>query len=175
MLFRNSNASLGLKGQYEPWFCKCHANKDQQTAFLLSFCFNVIGCCNRDFTWKKSIFFPFIISFYRIYDSSGFRISAAKISGCFSGWAFVSRTADPWSVSSPLLHSMWGVDKQSSELSNQVSSLAANLRWTATASVCLCCVMTLSVSWSLGRGVTLIMSSTFCIRATDCNSVRKPL
>lgn len=31
-------------------------------------------------------------------------------------------------VFSPLVHSMWGVDKQSSELSSQVSSLAANLR-----------------------------------------------
>lgn len=47
-------------------------------------------------------------------------------------------TPDPWSVFSPLVHSMWGVDKQSSELSSQVSSLAANLRWTATTSVCVC-------------------------------------
>lgn len=44
----------------------------------------------------------------------------------------------PWSVFSPLVHSMWGMDKQSSELSSQVSSLAANLRWTATTSVCVC-------------------------------------
>ena len=32
------------------------------------------------------------------------------------------------SVFSPLVHSMWGMDKQSGELSSQISSLAANLR-----------------------------------------------
>ncbi len=60
-------------------------------------------------------------------DAAGFRL------GFLVAW-----TPDPWSVFSPLVHSMWGVDKQSSELSSQVSSLAANLRWTATTSVCVC-------------------------------------
>lgn len=57
---------------------------------------------------------------------------------CELGWGLVAWTPEPWSVFSPLVHSMWGVDKQSSELSSQVSSLAANLRWKATNSVCVC-------------------------------------